>query len=212
MRLATSNLLSLWERNLTAVAREERDDVGVGVEAGAFLRDVVGDDHVRAFARELAAGVFGEAFGFGGKTDEHTATARLRGIATKLGENIGVFKLRREIRVLRLPLFGIDARGVKRCLTYSRTSHPRSVSMRLILRLRGSGTIVGDCGGHDDDGRIGGALAHGVRISSVERTGTQSTPSGTGELRGAADENDVRAATRRRLPPARSPFCRRSDW
>ncbi len=103
MRLATSNFDELWERNLAAVAEEQRDDVGVGVEAGAFLRHVVRDDHVGAFARELGAGVFGEAFGFGGKTDEDAATARLRGIATELGENVWRgFELEREIRVLRL--------------------------------------------------------------------------------------------------------------
>ena len=55
------------EGKLAAVAEEQGDDVGVGVEAGAFLRHVVGDDHVGALAREFAASVFGEAVCFGGK-------------------------------------------------------------------------------------------------------------------------------------------------
>ena len=35
---------------------------------------------------------------------------------------------------------------------------------------------------------------------------------GNFQIRGAADQNHARAAAIRRLPPARNPFCRRSDW
>src|SRR5580658_2473946 len=76
------------KRKLTAVAQKEGDDVGVGVEAGTFLGDVVGDNHVRPFAREFAAGIVGEAIRFGGEADQHAPAALLNGVAAKLGENI----------------------------------------------------------------------------------------------------------------------------
>ncbi len=62
--------IELGERELAAVAEKEGDDVGVGVEAGAGLGDVVGDDHVCCFALELAAGVFGDVVCFGGEAYE----------------------------------------------------------------------------------------------------------------------------------------------
>ena len=63
-------LAELGQRNFAAVAQEQRDDVGVRVEAGAFLRHVVRDDDIRAFAREFGARVFRDVVRFGGESDE----------------------------------------------------------------------------------------------------------------------------------------------
>ena len=44
------------KRDFAVVAEEEGDDVRVRVEAGAFLREVVGDNDVRAFAGASSQG------------------------------------------------------------------------------------------------------------------------------------------------------------
>ena len=75
----------VWERDFAAVAKEQRDDIRVRVEAGAFLRHVVGDDHVRALARELGARIFGDVVGLRGKAHQDAVALR----RAQLGENVG---------------------------------------------------------------------------------------------------------------------------
>ncbi len=82
-------LAHLWQWNFAAIAKEQGDDVGVRVEAGAFLRHVVGDDHVRALALELAARIFGDAVGFGGEADQDAAIVRVLRGAAEFRKNIG---------------------------------------------------------------------------------------------------------------------------
>ena len=71
MRLATSNLVILG----SGISRPSRRNIVTmfvsRVEAGAFLRHVVCDDHVRAFALELGARIFGDAIGFRGKSHQN---------------------------------------------------------------------------------------------------------------------------------------------
>src|ERR1051326_1269500 len=60
---------------LFAVAGDERDEVRLGVEARAVLRDVVGDDGVEVLAVEFAAGVLDDVVGLGGEADDEEAVA-----------------------------------------------------------------------------------------------------------------------------------------
>src|SRR5271163_4205264 len=64
-------LIELGERELAAIAEEERDNVGVGIEAGAGLGDIVGYDHVGGFSLELATRVFCDIICFGGEAYEN---------------------------------------------------------------------------------------------------------------------------------------------
>ena len=58
------------QREVTAVACEKRDDVGVDVEAGAFRGDIVRYDQVGVLLVKFFARVFRDAIGFGGKADD----------------------------------------------------------------------------------------------------------------------------------------------
>src|SRR6516164_2567390 len=55
------------ERQSAAIRENQGDDVGVDVEAGAFLGDVVRHHEVQIFRLELAAGIFYELFRLGGE-------------------------------------------------------------------------------------------------------------------------------------------------
>src|ERR1700720_1389955 len=82
-------LAHLWQSNFAAIAQVHGDDVGVRVEASAFLRHVIGDDHVRALALELAARIFSHAIGFGGEPNQDAAVVRVLRRAAEFCENIG---------------------------------------------------------------------------------------------------------------------------
>ena len=62
------------EREVAAIARENGDDVGVGIKAGAFGGDIVGNDDVGVFRDEFAAGVFGDVFSFRSEPQDETVT------------------------------------------------------------------------------------------------------------------------------------------
>ena len=64
---------------------EEGGGVEVGVEANAFAGDVVEDDGVDAFAKQLGAAVFELVFGFGGEANDELAGAAL---ADDFGEDV----------------------------------------------------------------------------------------------------------------------------
>ncbi len=63
-------LVQLGERNFLPVAAVESDDVRVRVEAGAFLRDIIRDNHVRGLALQLTASVFRDCIRLRRETDE----------------------------------------------------------------------------------------------------------------------------------------------
>src|SRR5262245_48171600 len=67
-------LAELRKRQIAAVARKDGHDVGVRIEAGAFGRDIVGDNEVGVFVFEFFAGVFGDTISFGGKAYDQTIT------------------------------------------------------------------------------------------------------------------------------------------
>src|SRR5436189_3484829 len=54
-----------------AVGRDENRGIGVGVEAGVFARNVVGDDQVYLLGRELLPGARARVAGLGGEADQH---------------------------------------------------------------------------------------------------------------------------------------------
>src|SRR5437868_13498128 len=56
-----------------AVAREQRDDVGLRVEARAVLSEVVGDDGVEILAQEFVARVLDNVVGLRGEADDEQA-------------------------------------------------------------------------------------------------------------------------------------------
>src|SRR5579863_2701222 len=62
--------IEMGEREFAAIAEEEGDDVGVGIEAGAGLRDVIRDDHGGGFTLQLAARVFCDVICFSGEAYE----------------------------------------------------------------------------------------------------------------------------------------------
>jgi len=78
----------LWQGEVAAIAREERDDVGVVVEAGAFGSYVVGYDQVGVFGAEFFAGVFGDVIGFGGESYDQEIAFRLGGFGKDVGRGL----------------------------------------------------------------------------------------------------------------------------
>src|SRR5262249_10115333 len=77
------------KREIAAVAREERDDVGVELEACAFGGHVVGYDQVGVFGDEFFARVFCDVISFGGETDNGGGDL----VAANDGQNVdGWFK------------------------------------------------------------------------------------------------------------------------
>ena len=83
--LSDFGFAELGQREVTAIAGEERDDVGVVVEAGAFGGDVIGDDEVCVFRGELFARVVGDLICLGGEAYDEAIAFCLGGF----GENIG---------------------------------------------------------------------------------------------------------------------------
>jgi hypothetical protein len=76
------------QREIAAVAREERDDVGVAIEAGAFRGDIVGDDKVGVLRSELLSSVFRDVLGFGGKSDYKAIALGSRNTAENIGRGL----------------------------------------------------------------------------------------------------------------------------
>src|SRR5262249_8725268 len=76
----------LRKREVATIAGEDGDDIGVYVEAGAFGGHVVSDNEVGMFVFEFLPGVFRDAVGFSGKTNDQ-AIAFFAGHG---GENVGV--------------------------------------------------------------------------------------------------------------------------
>src|SRR5258708_35971427 len=63
-----------WKSKVTAVAREQGDDVGVVVEASAFRGYVVGYDEVGVLGGKLFSRVFSDMIRFGVATDQQATT------------------------------------------------------------------------------------------------------------------------------------------
>ena len=70
------NLGQLWQRLFAPFSMENRNDIGVVIEARAGSRDVVGHDQIRGLLRQLAPGVFGHLLGFGREADENRSPFR----------------------------------------------------------------------------------------------------------------------------------------
>ena len=120
-----------------AVGGDEHGGVGLGVEAGAGARDVVGDDQVDVLGGELLARARARVAGLGGEADEQRAWRGRRGRVPSSARMSGV---RTNVRV----------------------SGP---SVLAILRRRGPvcGRVVGDGGRHDDRVGARGVLRHRAR-------------------------------------------------
>ena len=52
-----------------SIRKQERDAVGGHLKTGIRSGDIVGDDQVQMFVRQLALGIFQQVLALGGKTD-----------------------------------------------------------------------------------------------------------------------------------------------